>query len=147
MSFATVAEEVSAYRRRPLELVRTSALEWWKKYGGEYPRLCVYALHILAIQATSTSAERAFSAAGRVMPKSRASTSPLLLNMILFVQQNDPAIKADRDERRNKRKLAKQRRRARHAPAPTTTARSSMSQPSSADPEDADDESQTDLSD
>jgi len=138
MTLRSLEDEVTEYSRVGREHYTGSALDWWKTFGGTYPRLCVLALHILAIQASSTSSERSFSYAGRLLPKSRASTSPLFLHDTLFVQQNDPHIKASREERRAKRRELVQRKRAR-----MTSSRNQMS----TDPSDADDETVTDLSD
>ena len=58
-----IADEVHAFK---VEKNKEGwpVLDWWKRNGGKYPNLSMSARHILAVRATSSAAEREFSAAG-----------------------------------------------------------------------------------
>ena len=47
-------------------------LVFWNEHQHQFPRLSVYAMHILVAQASEAESERLFSQAGRVLIRSRA---------------------------------------------------------------------------
>ena len=104
----SLAAEVQEYRYDRTGHNATTPLAFWADAGATFPRVRKLALHILSIQATSTSAERAFSRAGRLFPKSRASTGHTYLQDILKISHNDPTIVQNRAAR-SEAKLAGER--------------------------------------
>ena len=58
-----VQDEMYAYKveKNPDNL---PCLQWWQRNSGKYPNMSITARRILAVRATSSEAERDFSAAG-----------------------------------------------------------------------------------
>ena len=67
-----------------------SPLIWWKENEGRYPALSKMARKYLALPATSTPSERAFSIAGSIVNKKRACLLPENVNMLVFLYENLP---------------------------------------------------------
>ena len=65
-----------------------SPLTWWKMNGHRFPHMQQLARAVLAIPATSTPAERLFSAAGLVCFKKTCSLSAEHVDMLVFLHQN-----------------------------------------------------------
>lgn len=63
-------------------------LMWWKTNEKIYPSLSKLARQLLAIPATNTASERAFSTAGHILGKHRASVKPETVNKLLFLHSN-----------------------------------------------------------
>ena len=66
-------EELRFYQSRERLDEQKDPLLWWKRNQGCFPVLAVVARQVLAIPATSASAERLFSLAGHVLSKTRNS--------------------------------------------------------------------------
>lgn len=63
-------------------------LLWWKNNENIYPLLSKLARKLLAIPATNTSSERAFSTAGNIVGKHRVSIKPETVNKLIFLHSN-----------------------------------------------------------
>ena len=61
-----VVSEAARYLKEPVVHMATDILVWWAAQEGEYPNLSRMARQYLGCPATSASAERLFSIAGRV---------------------------------------------------------------------------------
>ena len=70
------------------ERCEISPLVWWKRNEDRYPALAKMARKYLAVPATSTPSERAFSIAGCVINKKRACLLPENVNMLIFLYEN-----------------------------------------------------------
>lgn len=64
------------------------ALEFWRKNATNFPRLAAIAKVLLCIPATSASSESAFSIAGCLLRKRRASIAPHKVQKTLFIHDN-----------------------------------------------------------
>jgi len=87
-------DEVERYLRLPKIPLQTSSghdkdiLYWWKTHSSEFPNLSKMARQFLASPASSTSAERLFSAAGKMHDDLKKSTSEDTLEDMLDVAKN-----------------------------------------------------------
>ena len=63
------------------EINSLDLLAWWKQQSSKHPTLAAMARDILAIQVSSVTSERAFSASGRVLDDRRTSLKPETLEM------------------------------------------------------------------
>ena len=63
---------------------KISPLVWWKRNKGRYPALSTMAREYLALPATSTPSEYAFSIAGSVVNKKQACLLPENVSMMVF---------------------------------------------------------------
>ena len=72
-------------------LCEISPLVWWKRNEGRYPTLSRMARKYLALPATSTPSERAFSIAGSIVNKKRACLLPENVNMLVFYMKTYPS--------------------------------------------------------
>lgn len=64
------------------------ALEFWRKNAKGFPRLAAIAKVLLCIPATSACSESAFSVAGCLLRKRRASIAPHKVQKVLFIHDN-----------------------------------------------------------
>lgn len=64
------------------------ALQFWRKNETNFPRLV-----LLCIPATSASSESAFSVAGCLLRKRRASIAPHKVQKVLFIHDNYDLLK------------------------------------------------------
>lgn len=69
------------------------ALDFWRKNATYFPRLAAIAKVLLCIPATSASSESAFSVAGCLLRKKRASIAPHKVQKVLFVHDNYDLLK------------------------------------------------------
>lgn len=69
------------------------ALQFWKKNETNFPRLATMAKALLCIPATSPSSESAFSVAGCLLRKRRASIAPHKVQKVLFIHDNYDLLK------------------------------------------------------
>lgn len=84
--------------RREVQLFFTEApiakksdpLSWWRENEGRFPTLSNVARSLLCIPATSTPAERIFSAAGNICSQKRASLTRDHVDMLTFLSMNKP---------------------------------------------------------
>lgn len=82
--------------RREVQLFFTEApigkkddpLSWWRENEGRFPTLSNVARSLLCIPATSTPAERIFSAAGNICSQKRASLTRDHVDMLTFLSIN-----------------------------------------------------------
>ena len=89
-------DEVERYLRLPEISLQISSerdkniLYWWKTHSNEFPNLSKMARHFLAAPASSASAERSFSAAGKMHDDLKKITSEDTLEDMLIVAKNFP---------------------------------------------------------
>ena len=89
-------DEVERYLRFPEIPLQTSSghdqdiLYWWKTHSSEFPNLSKMARQFLAAPSSSTSAERLFSAAGKMHDDLKKSISEDTLEDMLTVSKNFP---------------------------------------------------------
>ena len=79
-------EEYVRYFNAPLAGVETNALAFWKAHQFDYPILSAMAKDYLTIQASSVSAERAFSSGTDLVTADRCSLSGKSIEMTQFLQ-------------------------------------------------------------
>ena len=97
---ATLEEEIKFYKGLPQVDVNADfiLLEWWRDKGVELHklfRLGYMASIAHANVASSSSVERLFSAAGRVVSRDRANTKPERVETILLVNKNPELLMED----------------------------------------------------
>ncbi|KAJ8388164.1 hypothetical protein AAFF_G00136300 [Aldrovandia affinis] len=66
----------------------SNPLEWWARNEKQFPRLAKLAKSYLAIPATSTPSERAFSLAGNTFTRQRSSLHPAHVDALIFFNAN-----------------------------------------------------------
>ena len=79
-------EEYERYFNAPLAGVETNALAFWKVHQSDYPILSAMAKDYLTIQASSVSAERAFSSGTNLVTADRCSLSGETIEMAQFLK-------------------------------------------------------------
>ena len=86
------APSVKSERERYLELpavdMKTDLLEWWAENDIKFPALSVMARQYLGVPATSASAERLFSIAGRSFDDLRQRMKEEMLEMLMWARIN-----------------------------------------------------------
>ena len=82
------SEEVTRFVSEPVAPRTADPLQWWGKNAARYPKLAVLAVSLLCVPATSTPAERIFSAAGNIITKKRASLLPSNADALIFLNRN-----------------------------------------------------------
>jgi hypothetical protein len=86
---AALKHEVSAYMAAPVEAMHTDVLTWWAKVGrNAYPNLAKLARQYLGCPASSASAERIFSLAGRVFGDHNQAMNPETLEERMWAKAN-----------------------------------------------------------
>ena len=65
-----------------------NVLDWWKDHETVLPKLSILARSILPIPARSSSSERAFSVAGRILDKRRCLLKPESVDSLVFLHKN-----------------------------------------------------------
>lgn len=93
---ATPALPQINYQRQKLDV-----LAFWKYYKKQYPTLAALARVILAVPASSASAERVFSAAGRIVTKFRCNIDSDLVNALVMLANIWEALDEDYPGRHN----------------------------------------------
>ena len=68
--------------------MQTDILEWWAANEIHFPALSVMARQYLGVPATSASAERLFSIAGRVFDDLRQNIRGDMLEMLMWARIN-----------------------------------------------------------
>lgn len=68
-------------------------LQFWKSNQNEYPKMAKIAKVLLGIPMTSAKSESAFSTAGCLIRKDRASITPYRIERTLFVHDNYDILK------------------------------------------------------
>ena len=69
--------------------------DWWKINEARYPNIAKLAKSMLCVPATSTAAERVFSAAGITVSKRRSCLKPENIDRILFLNKNLPFLSTE----------------------------------------------------
>jgi len=86
---ALIAHEVAAYMAGAVEPMTTDVLHWWAKVGRtKFPNLAKLARQYLGCPASSASAERVFSLAGRVFGDHNQNLTPLNLEERMWAKCN-----------------------------------------------------------
>ena len=73
--------------------METDILEWWASNEKEFPNLSIMARQYLGVPATSASAERLFSIAGRVYDDLRQRMTPEMLEERMWAKINSEGRK------------------------------------------------------
>ena len=81
-----VKKEMKAYRNEPMISRDEDVLPWWAKNKDKFPILSQLARKYLCITATSTEAERTFSALGILLTKQRLCMTGANVNRQLFLK-------------------------------------------------------------
>ena len=84
----TIESEVERYLKLPSAPMHTDFLDWWATNENEFPALSVMARQYLGVPATSASAERLFSIAGRAFDDQRQSMKEQMLEMLMWARIN-----------------------------------------------------------
>ena len=63
-------------------------MQWWGANARTFPKLARVARKIFCIPASSTSSERTFSSAGRVVTDRRTNLEPDLVEKVVFIKEN-----------------------------------------------------------
>ena len=85
---SSLDEEVGTYLSGAPCETTTDPLQWWKTNETSFPHLARLAKKYLAVPATSTKSERAYSAAGIIAGKRRASFLSENVDRPLFLNKN-----------------------------------------------------------
>lgn len=88
---STLGDELSRFQN--LSHSDDDILSFWKKNAINFPKLATIARVILCIPITSAKAESAFSIAGSLIRKRRASITPYRAEKTLFIHDNYDLIK------------------------------------------------------
>jgi len=64
------------------------AAKWWEAFGGHYPELAKFAIHILSQNCSATGCERNWSIFERIHTKKRNCLDKKWLNDLVYVQYN-----------------------------------------------------------
>lgn len=83
-----VRREVQMFFTEPPIAKKEDPLSWWSENEGRFPTLSNLARSLLCIPATSTPAERIFSAAGNICSQKRASLTRDHVDMLTFLNMN-----------------------------------------------------------
>lgn len=68
--------------------VYNDSLQFWSKFSNSYPNLSAIARALFCVQATTATAESAFSFAGSVIRSRRAAIDPFRVEKVLFIHDN-----------------------------------------------------------
>ena len=83
-----VKSEAERYLELPAAPMKTDPLEWWAENEIDFPALSIMARQYLGIPATSASAERLFSIAGRAFDDLRQHMKEQMLEMLMWARIN-----------------------------------------------------------
>ena len=78
-------KEMKSFELEGKLIIDDDPLGWWKGRQSKYPLLSQLAKKYLCIMGTSTSAERVFSAMGRVLTKTRMRMSENMFSSLMFL--------------------------------------------------------------
>ena len=93
----TIYDDVNLYLRMPQIPFQDLAgndqdiLKWWRDNSSQFPNLAKMARQFLAAPASSASAERLFSSAGKMHDDLKKSTSEETMESSLIVNMNYPS--------------------------------------------------------
>ncbi|KAL1515602.1 hypothetical protein AB1Y20_002221 [Prymnesium parvum] len=80
--------EAELYLELPAVPMKTQILKWWPEHEKEFPQLSLMARQYLGCPATSASAERLFSVAGRVYGDLRQNMDEDMLESLMWARIN-----------------------------------------------------------
>lgn len=83
-----IQNEARRYLSMPDASMSTDVLEWWAMHQTTFPNLSVMAQQYLSVPATSASAERLFSIAGRVFSDLRQRMEDVQLEALMWARIN-----------------------------------------------------------
>jgi hypothetical protein len=83
-----IKSEAQQYLELPAVPMNTDPLEWWEANEINFPALIVMALQYLGVPATSASAERLFSLAGRAFDDLRQKMKEEMLEILMWARIN-----------------------------------------------------------
>ena len=83
-----ILNEAEKYLSLPDEPMGTDILVWWAAHESTFPRLSLMARQYLGCPATSASAERLFSIAGRAFDDLRQAMDDKILEMLMWARVN-----------------------------------------------------------
>ena len=83
-----VKSEAERYLELPPAPMNTDPLVWWAENEVNFPALSVMARQYLGVPATSASAERLFSIAGRTFDDMRQAMKAEMLEMLMWARIN-----------------------------------------------------------
>jgi hypothetical protein len=83
-----VKSEAHRYLELPAAPMNTDPLEWWAANEINFPALSVMARQYLGVPATSASAERLFSLAGRAFDDLRQCMKEEMLEILMWARIN-----------------------------------------------------------
>ena len=83
-----VKSEAHRYQELPAAPMNTDPLEWWAANEINFPALSVMARQYLGVPATSASAERLFSLAGRAFDDLRQCMKEEMLEILMWARIN-----------------------------------------------------------
>eukprot|EP00092_Neocalanus_flemingeri_P041387 GFUD01045066.1.p1 GENE.GFUD01045066.1~~GFUD01045066.1.p1 ORF type:complete len:178 (-),score=35.71 GFUD01045066.1:80-613(-) len=83
-----IKREIHFYQAEPLLDRDCDPLDWWRERRSKYPNLVRLVRKYLCVPATSTQAERMFSALGLLLTKRRLAMTGENTNMQLFLKDN-----------------------------------------------------------
>ena len=83
-----IQSEAEMYLELPDEPMTTDVLKWWAAHESVFPRLSRMARQYLGCPATSASAERLFSIAGRAFDDMRQGMDDGILEMLMWARVN-----------------------------------------------------------
>lgn len=89
-----VENEARRFLNLPDAPMTTDVLEWWAAHEDNFPNLAVMAQQYLGVPATSASAERLFSVAGRVYDDLRQAMNDDVLESIMWAKINSEKRRA-----------------------------------------------------
>ena len=87
-STSRVKSEAHRYLELPAAPMNTDPLEWWAANEINFPALSVMARQYLGVPATSASAERLFSLAGRAFDDLRQRMKEEMLEILMWARIN-----------------------------------------------------------
>lgn len=80
--------ETELFRLQDVHEVYDDVLLFWSKFSNCYPNLSAIARALFCVQATTATAESAFSFAGSVIRSQRATIDPFRVEKVLFIHDN-----------------------------------------------------------
>ena len=83
-----IKKEMKAYKLEPTSEKERDPLDWWRVRKNKYPYMIQLVKKYLCIPATSTQAERVFSALGFILNKRRLCLSGANVKAQLFLHDN-----------------------------------------------------------
>ena len=93
MEIEPLRSEFNDYALLPRVGTNTDILEWWRNNEKVIPMLAKIERGVLAIPPTSSSSERAFSTAGKLLTKHRHNLNPKTTEKMIYINKNYDHLK------------------------------------------------------